>query len=163
MSRVAIRNVKSTGLFVHGSVLERGDDLSTGSPTYTVITNTTTVGLPVGISVERLDSTVLSSPDFTMEGIPGLVEQTAVPFTIRFNPADEASHRTLQAASSARSKVAWRVTIPHTEDPDTKNGASWVWDGWISSLDVPEAGSSILEISGSIEVAGAVSYTQQAA
>ena len=128
-----------------------------------MIANTVTIGIPAGFSVASLDSSVLSSPDFTDESIPGRVTRSAVPFTLRFNPVEEASHRTLQNATNARTKVAWRVTIPHTEDPDTKNGASWSWDGFILSLDVPEISAEILDISGTIQVGSAVTYAQQAA
>ena len=143
--------------FVHGSTLERGDDLLANSPTYTNITQLVSVGLPVGGTVDKLESTVLSSPDFTKEYIPGLLDRPPCPYTIRFDP-NEASHQTLQDASLSRTKVAWRVRIPPTAAATV--GASWEWDGW-SVLDNPEAGSEILDASGSIEVVSAVTYTAE--
>ncbi len=146
--------------FVHGTTLERGDAEVGSSPTFTNIVGLVSVGLPVGSSVDDLESTVLSSPDFTKEYIPGLVERSPCPFTIRFDPS-EASHVSLQSASNARKRVAWRWTIPHTTD-STKTGARWVCNGW-ATLDVPEAGSGILDVSGTIRVAGAVTYTPEQA
>jgi hypothetical protein len=148
----------STAIFVHGATLERGDALVAATPTYTVIPNVQRVGLPVGFEVDKLETTVHSSPNFTREFIPGLVTREDVPFTLRFNHT-EAVHQTLQTASVVRTKVAWRVTLPLVS---LAQNATYEWDGW-ATLSVPEAGSEVLDSDGTIVVASDITFVAEAA
>lgn len=148
----------STGIFVHGATLHRGDDLVANTPVYTEIVNVTRVGIPVGFSVDKLETTVHSSPNYTKEYVPGLVDREDVPFSLRFNP-NESTHVTLQTASNARTKTAWKVTLPLIA-AGASTPANYQWDGWCT-LSVPELGSEVLDSEGVIVVASDITFTAE--
>lgn len=149
----------STALFVHGAKLYRGDGLLASSPTYTEVPNITEVGLPVGLDVEKLDATVHGSPNYTREFLPGLVTRNDVPYTVDFNHTNSV-HQTLQTASSARTKVAWKVELPLSTSSASTN-ATYEWDGW-ATMGTPTAGAGqILQASGTLVVASDVTFTAE--
>lgn len=151
--------MSSTALFVHGATLERGDDLVANTPVYTDIPNITQVALPIGFDVEKVDVTVHSSPDYTREFIPGLVTREDVAFTLKYSH-QEAQHVVLQNPANARTKVAWRITLPIAVSGNS-SGATFEWDGWCTFTN-PTAGSTDLEASGTIVVASTVAFTAEA-
>lgn len=150
------------GLFVHGAKLYRGDALVDDTPVYTALPGIATVGLPVGFTTDSLESTDHDSPDFTKEYEPGLIDRGTIPFTLNFDHT-ETEHQDITAGGVGRVKTAWKVELP-LKDPTNTVKATYEFDGYIESMDPPEAGSDgILQMSGEIRVASATTFTPEAA
>lgn len=149
--------------FPIGTTLSYGDDILSGTPTYTEIPGVTVVGLPFGYSIDEEETTTHDSSGTTLvrRFNATLADRGTVPFELLFDWTDT-THRAITAASFGRTQRAWQAELPAL-DSSSASGATYEWDGFIKEFPSPPADAQgHLRISASIRVGSDFSFTAEA-
>jgi hypothetical protein len=112
----------SDGMIGKGTIF--GMETTAGNDTYTALAYVFEITPPTE-TVDAIDLTHMSSPDFTREFGPGLINPGEVTLALNFIPGNSADVALRGAMREAR---GCRVTFP--------NGATWTFDAFITSLGV---------------------------
>jgi len=96
------------------------------------------------------------SPDYTKEYIPGMYEPGTVGFTYRYNKTGFAALETifqLASASGTRDQAVktWKVELP--------DGSTAVFDGFLTSHNLPIEGEDSPVVEGEIQIVGKMTWT----
>lgn len=110
----------SDGMIGKGTTF--GMETTAGSGTYTVLAEVFEISPPTE-TVDAIDYTHMTSPDFTREFGPGLIDPGEATIALNFIPGNTSE---AQLRAAMREVRGCQVTFP--------NGATWTFDGFITSI-----------------------------
>ena len=150
--------------FPIGTKLHFGDDVKSGSPTYTEVPEVSIIGLPFGFTFDEEETTTHgSSGDSKVRRFsPTLADRGELPFEVMFDWSD-AVHKQLATASFAQVVRAWKIEFPIQDEGNT-TPAQIVFDGYIRNFTPPEANAqNYIRMSGAIRVSSDYELDDEAA
>ena len=154
----------ATVRFPIGTKLYAGDGELSTSPTYTEVPEVTSIGVPVGYSVDEEETTSHGSSGTSKvrRFSPTLADRGEIPFEVLLDWED-ATHRNLMTASWGRTSRAWKIELPIQTAGNTTHETYEV-DGFIKSLPSPTADAqNHIRSSGSIRIGSDFTRTAEAA
>ena len=154
----------SEARFPVGTKLYYGDGIVSSTPTYTEITGVTSVGIPVGYSVDEEETTTHGSAatSKTRRFGPTLADSGEINLGLLFDWEDT-EHQNLTTRAWGRTKRAWKVELPIQDDTNT-TPAAYIFDGYVRSFPAPEANAqNHLTADATVRVADAPTFSAESA
>lgn len=126
-----------------GKATTFGMETTAGNDTYTLLAEVFEITPPTE-TVDAIDYTHMTSPNFTREFGPGLIDPGEATIAMNFIPGNGAD---VALRAAMRSVRGCQVTFP--------NGATWTFDGFITSIgpEVPMADKMVNRVT--FKVSGA--------
>lgn len=153
----------ATARFPVGTKIYAGDDLAANSPAYTEITEVSSIGIPVGYSVDEEETTTHGSAGTSKTRRFGstLADSGEISGTVLFDWEDS-EHQDLATRSWGRTKRAWKIELP-IQDSTNSSNATYVFDGYIRNFASPDANAqNHISVDFTIRVADEPSFTAEA-
>lgn len=135
-------------LFAHGTLLKKGDGVSTGE-TFSTVAEVTNIGGP-GLALEPIEVTSHSSTDGWKEKIGGLLDGGEVSVTINYVPTEGTHDGTtgLIADQSNRAVRNFQLVFPDTSE------TTWTFSALVASFEPGEPVDGALTAEVTLAVTG---------
>lgn len=150
--------------FPKGTKLSYGDDILSGSPTYTEVLELGMIDLPIGFDIDEEDTTTHQSAatDNFKRYSALLADLELLDFEIMFD-IQITSHAFLADREEARTLRAWKIELPLVDATNTVKD-TYTFDGYVKSLGSPTADpQGVMRASGQLRVSENLTFDPEAA
>lgn len=132
----------------HSATVEYGNDVLSGTPTYTQIAKLVDVDAPE-LEADDIDSSHMETTDQVRTFEPGWADAGEAVMTFRFEKALNATVYGL-----FRTLSAWRITF--------QDGSKWEFDGYLKRFGNPVEREGLVTMAVTVKVSGKPNYTAAA-